>query len=369
MTGPVRTSLITATGILAAVAIATGSPTMALAAEGPAPTIESESVANITQTDATLEAQIDPGSGEDGFALATEYEFFLESPWCGTYGPGYCEGSGGVLVSKGVIPAGSAPQRVSVDLAGAGHELTLSTTYGYRVVARNEAGTKYGGEQSFTTPPGGAPVIEGVSLLRPTATDATLGAQIDTEGLETKYEFLLWYSPCSRHGSGCKVLIDIPLPSGTLLGSFVPQDVSIDLNSAGVTLGEGEYSFSVEATNSAGGTRAGGGAFEVPGGPSAGPPPKPVPPTDTPPPGGGGSDQTQGVTPGWQTPAGASAQTGEPGGDGAPTDQPSFSSSATSDVSSYKSAGHRHKKHHGKRRHGKLRRTAKHRGAHTRRKP
>ena len=109
-------------------------------------------------------------------------------------------------------------------------------------------------------------MIDSVSLSHLTPTDATLEAQIDTEGSSTTYEFQMWSSPCSKHGSGCELLIDIPLPTGLLLGSFVPQSVSLDLNSAGVTLGAGEYGFSVIATNKAGSTSAGGGVFEAPPG-------------------------------------------------------------------------------------------------------
>jgi hypothetical protein len=51
----------------------------------------------------------------------------------------------------------------------------------------------------------------------------------------------------------CIVIIDYPLPSGVLLGSFVDQSVSLDLNSAGVTLRPGwEYSYSVAAKSAAG---------------------------------------------------------------------------------------------------------------------
>jgi hypothetical protein len=349
MTGSVRKSFGRVTGALAALAIAVCLPAAALAGEGPAPTIESDSVSHVRQNDATLEALIDPGSGEDGFSLATEYEFFLEAPWCGVYGPGSCEGTGGVQVSKGVIAAGSGPERVSVDLIDAGHELAPSTTYGYRVVARNGAGTRYGGEQTFTTPSGDEPVIEGASLLRTSPTDATLGARIDTEGLETKYEFLLWYSPCSKHGSGCEVLIDVPLPSGTLLGSFVGQDVSIDLNSAGVTLGEGEYGFSVKATNAAGGTSADGGVFEVPGGPEAGPPPpppSPVPPIAVPPSTEGGLDQTQGIGSG-QAPDGpghSNLTEGGPAEGSGGSVANAAASSAASGVSAYRAATHSKKR-------------------------
>ena len=57
-------------------------------------------------------------------------------------------------------------------------------------------------------------MIDSVSLSNLTSSDATLEAQIDTEGLPTSYEFKMWSSPCSKHGSGCELLIDVPLPAG-----------------------------------------------------------------------------------------------------------------------------------------------------------
>ncbi len=235
---------------------------------GPRPTVESESATHVTATDATLEALIDPGSGEDGFALETTYEFFLESPWCGSVRPfGGCEASGGVLVYKGTIAGGAtSPQLESVDLGSVGQKLSPDTTYGYRVVARNEVGEAFGFEKTFTTlAEGKAPAIEALSVSQLTKTEATLEATIDTEGLETEYAFHLWSSPCSKHGSGCELVVDVKLPcGGKLFGSFVPQTVSLDLHSAGVVLGGGEYGFSVTATNAAGQTTAGGGVFEAP---------------------------------------------------------------------------------------------------------
>lgn len=247
---------------------------------GPKPTIESESASNVTATDATLEALVNPGSGEDGFSLETTYEFFLESPWCGSVRPyGGCEASGGVLVYKGTIAGGAAaPQLESVDLASVGQTLSPATTYGYRVVARNEVGEAFGFEKTFTTPGGGsgcvedpqdcihpgAPTIEAVSVSHVTKTDATLQATIDTEGLATEYAFHMWSSPCSKHGAGCELMVNVKLPcGGRLLGSFLPQTVSLDLNSAGVVLGEGEYGFSVTASNADGETAVSGGVFEA----------------------------------------------------------------------------------------------------------
>jgi len=127
----------------------------------------------------------------------------------------------------------------------------------------------------IATEPVKAPAVEAVSVSHVTETDATLEATLNTEGLATSYEFQLWSSPCSHHGSGCEVITNIPLPGGMLLGSFVPQQVSLDLNSAGVTLAGGEYGVSLKATNALGSTTKSGGTFE---------PPEPAPsPVVTPP--------------------------------------------------------------------------------------
>ncbi len=241
---------------------------------GTPPAIEGETASNITSNDATLEAKIDPEG------LATTYEFDLEAPSCqNDKRVEACEAGGGVPIAKGSVPADSAGQTVSVDVAATGHSLSPNTIEGYRVVASNSAGTSYGGEKTFTTPPGSPPVIESVSISHLTPTDATLEAQINTEDLSTSYEFQLWSSPCSHKGAGCELIINVPLPTGLLLGSFVPQNVSLDLNSADVTLGGGEYGYSVVATNKAGSTSAFGGVFEAPPGvldpPSSGASPLP----------------------------------------------------------------------------------------------
>ncbi len=278
-------------------------------ADGPKPTIESESASNVTTTDATLEALVNPGSGEDGFALETTYEFFLEAPWCGTRGSGFCEASGGVLVYKGTIAAGATtPQLESVDLAGAGHALSPGVTYGYRVVARNEVGEAFGGEKTFTTPsnpcvedpqdcvhPPGPPVIDSVSVSQLTPTDATLEGQVNTEDESTKYEFLMWYTPCAI----CEdiALFKIDLPSGLLLPSAEDQTVSLDLNSAGVVLRQGaEYGYSMRAINASGSAEAQWSAFRTPPGMiDPGPTATPGPVSNEPPvPLAGGQSSTSG---------------------------------------------------------------------------
>jgi hypothetical protein len=311
-------TLIATAGALAMLALL---PATVLAS-GPKPAVEEESAANVTATDATLEARVDPGSGEDGFSLETTYEFFLESPWCGTRGTGFCEASGGVLVYKGVLPSGSKPQLVSVDLASVGHALSPSTTYGYRVVASNEVGEAFGGEKVFSTlapPPTGAPAVDSVSVSHLTPTDATLEAKLDTEGQATMYEFLMWWTPCAV----CEdiAIFKIPLPSGLLLPSFVDQSVSLDLNSVGVTLQRGAgYGYSVRAANGSGSTEVPWRMFEPPVGviDPPGPTVTPGPVGNEPavPPGGGGQQTTSGAssspTVGGLAPAGVQAKRSDP---------------------------------------------------------
>jgi hypothetical protein len=125
-------------------------------------------------------------------------------------------------------------------------DVTVETAQGVSVTSPGD---------KFTYGPSGGPSIENVSVSHITPTDATLEAQIDTDGLPALYQFQL-SSICGGKGV-CLYVIDYPLPSGLLLGSFVDQSVSLDLNSAGVTLQPGgTYYYSVSATSTAGTTES-----------------------------------------------------------------------------------------------------------------
>jgi hypothetical protein len=138
-----------------------------------APSIKSESVSNVTATDATLEATIEPRGGRNAF-----YQFQLvnepseyasgilcpEPPWPGFSG---CIGTrsatalpiGWICGECEIEPAASP---VSLDLAGAGVTLQPGTTYHFRVLAASavrtedaiqwEEPTVFGQDQTFTTP-------------------------------------------------------------------------------------------------------------------------------------------------------------------------------------------------------------------------
>jgi hypothetical protein len=139
--------------------------------------------------------------------------------------------------------------------------LTVGVTYHYRLVATNADRTVFGHEASFTV--GSPPSIDAESVSHVTERDATLEAQIDTEGLATLYQFRL-SAICGGKGA-CLVVVNYPLPSGLLLGSFVDQSVSLDLNTAGVTLQPGgTYTYSVSATNASGTTESAPHNFTTP---------------------------------------------------------------------------------------------------------
>ncbi len=133
-------------------------------------------------------------------------------------------------------------------------DVTVETAQGVSVASPGD---------KFTYGPSSGPSIESESVSNLTPTDATLEAQIDTEGLSTLYQFQL-SSICGGRGA-CLVMIEYPLPSGLLLGSFIDQSVSLDLNSAGVTLRPGDtYSYSVSATSTAGTTEGSAESFTTP---------------------------------------------------------------------------------------------------------
>lgn len=260
-----------------------GSPQFFTTPSTSAPSIESESASDITETDATLEAQINPQSPERGvhyqFQVVKDASEYLPEFACPTEGfPAGTSLCLGLPSQAGALPisgtaAGMQDQSVSLDLGSAGLTLQPGTTYHYRVIAARIVQTEdtiaweppivYGSDRTFTTPSASMPSIASESISRLTQTDATLEAQINSEGLEASYQFRL-ESGCLPP-LACLAIVTYPLPSGTLLGSFVDQSVSLDLNSASVTLHpDTKYRYSVDASNSAGTTEGSGQIFTTP---------------------------------------------------------------------------------------------------------
>jgi hypothetical protein len=221
------------------------------------PVIESVSVSGITEHDATLEAQIDPSG------LLTTYEFWIEYG-CGIGNHDSCMWLASKSVGHGQIAAGDEAQAVSVDA-----DLEPGNSYNYWVVATNSDGetSRSGGLFSTPGPGSGAPMIESVSISHLTPTDATLEAQIDTEGLSALFQFHLVMVPLACDAIPACLGQTYSLPSGNLLGSFIGQTVNLDLNSAGVSLKPGrEYVYWASAISTAGTTEGPSQTFEAPSG-------------------------------------------------------------------------------------------------------
>jgi hypothetical protein len=135
------------------------------------PSIVSEGVSNITATDATLEAAIEPRAWHGAyyqFQLVKEASEYATEILCPpTLHPGIdgCVGPQGAALPIGWVPGNLAnplaAQPVQLDLAGAGVTLQPGTIYHYRVLAARrvqtedtiewEPPTVFGEDRTFTT--------------------------------------------------------------------------------------------------------------------------------------------------------------------------------------------------------------------------
>lgn len=128
------------------------------------PSIEGEGATNVTEHDATIEAQINPNGAYTGyeFQIDTNGSFNVPRAACPFDLPGYgeCEvlitgeplSAGLVEPSSQYISARSGGHAVSLDLASIGVILRPATTYHYRVLAQNGGNPSVSGpDQTFTT--------------------------------------------------------------------------------------------------------------------------------------------------------------------------------------------------------------------------
>jgi NHL repeat len=180
---------------------------------------------NVARNTATLNASFN-GNGEDThyyfeWGTTTSYGYVTATP------PGTDAGS----------PNDSKP--LSFELTG----LSVETTYHYRIVASNAAGTSYGADQSFKT----LAAVENVSTepaTNITATTATLNASYNGIGEDIHYYFE--YGPDTNYGSKTAA------PPGTDNGSpNGAQALAFDLSELGI---DTTYHYRIVATDAAGTT-------------------------------------------------------------------------------------------------------------------
>ena len=141
------------------------------------PIVENTFASAVDQDSATVNAQVNPGEG------LTIYRFEY----------GVSDSYGARTLVAGPIDPESSNHMASAALS----DLTPGTTYHYRVLASNFAGTTVGSDDTFTTP--SAPTIASASASAVTRTSATLNAMIGPGLSLTTYHFD--YGPTGSYGS------------------------------------------------------------------------------------------------------------------------------------------------------------------------
>jgi hypothetical protein len=170
----------------------------------------------VTPTSATLTGSLEPQK------FATKYYF----EWGETTAYGHNSPVPfGVTSATGVVP-------VETKLTG----LTTSTTYHYRLVASNQFGISYGGDQQFSTSGPGITILPAASI---THTEEMLKTKINPNKLETKYHFE--YGETTGYGASTT---EESIPAGE-------APVTREAKVGGLKLAT-TYHFRVVATNAAG---------------------------------------------------------------------------------------------------------------------
>lgn len=188
-----------------------------------APTAVTLPATAVGTTTATLAGQVNP----NGRQTASTFEYGTSTSF-------------GAISDVVALDDADAPEPVSAALTG----LAPGTTYLYRVVAINAAGTSNGVVRSFTTSPdgpGGPPIVATGDARDISATGATLSATVDSHGAQTAFAFE--YGTTTAFGS--LSAID---SAGATNGS---QSVALPI--AGLTAGT-DYLYRVVATNANGTT-------------------------------------------------------------------------------------------------------------------
>ena len=141
------------------------------------PSVEGEGVPAVTQSEALIEAAINPNN------QATSYK--LE--YSNTESGGVLQPPVTTVKGESVLPASYGLQPVSVITP---ETLTPGSVYYYRVVAENATPPAVEGTlEQFTTPPAQAPIIEGESASTLSPSSETLEAQINAGYESTSYSF------------------------------------------------------------------------------------------------------------------------------------------------------------------------------------
>ena len=133
-----------------------------------APVVITNPATNVASFSATLNSSVDP----HGLTTAIHFQYGTTT----SYG----------LTTASQSKSGNTYQSVSTNIGG----LSASTTYHFRIVATNSAGTRYGSDRTFTTLSAtGPPVVTTNPATNVTISSATLHGLLDPHGLTTSVYF------------------------------------------------------------------------------------------------------------------------------------------------------------------------------------
>jgi RHS repeat-associated protein len=184
------------------------------------PSATTEAASSVTETGATLKAQVNPNGAE------TKYQF--------EYGTTTSYGTKVPVTAESV---GSGTTNVALSKAISG--LKGSTTYHYRVSATNAYGTTAGVDKTFTTPKLPTATTEAPSGVK--EKEATLKGSVNPNGTATTYQFE--YGPTTSYGT------KVP----TTPASAGSGTIAVAVSKIITGLAEGsEYHYRVVASNAAG---------------------------------------------------------------------------------------------------------------------
>ncbi len=132
---------------------------------------------DVTRTAALLAGVVNP----EHSATTFHFEYVDETGYNPLAVDPYSAGGRTASASAG---EGFGDQRVSQQLIA----LVADTTYHYRLVANNQAGTVTGPDQTFTTGTSTPPSVSTAEVTDVTATAATISGSVDSQRLRTTYE-------------------------------------------------------------------------------------------------------------------------------------------------------------------------------------
>jgi hypothetical protein len=135
---------------------------------------------SITPTSALLSGTVNPMHSETTYY----FEFVDQAGFDPEATDPY---SAGARTAKASAGEGFGDQTVAQQLTS----LLAGTTYHYRLVATNQAGTVTGPDHTFTTSPGTPPLVTTGPASGVTQTTATISGTVDPQGIQTSYEFEL----------------------------------------------------------------------------------------------------------------------------------------------------------------------------------